>query len=153
MRTTVFAINLEGRGIKLRPGTNLSELIKTEDGIRDFTGHGYKLMAIVVLFATALDLVLIVLSFLGCASWYQSFGGCCVRDLLHLFMAPRCGRGRGTRAVDPLDAAAQGEISALRRQVKSLNQRLAQMENSVQDDGDDELEDEFENPFHDCALR
>ncbi|KAF8413723.1 hypothetical protein HHK36_001716 [Tetracentron sinense] len=49
---TVFAINLEGRGIKLRPETNLSELIKTEDVIRVITGHDYKLMAIVVLFAT-----------------------------------------------------------------------------------------------------
>ncbi|KAF8413724.1 hypothetical protein HHK36_001717 [Tetracentron sinense] len=49
---TVVAINLEGSGIKLRPGTNLSELIKMEDGIRVLTGHGYELMAIVVLFAT-----------------------------------------------------------------------------------------------------
>ncbi|KAF8404234.1 hypothetical protein HHK36_009116 [Tetracentron sinense] len=138
---TVVAINLEGRGIKLCPGTNLSELIKTEDGIRVLTGHGFELMAIVVLFAT------------DCASWYQSFGGCCVRDLLHLFMAPRCGRGRGTTVVDPLDVVAQGEISALRRQVEALTQRLAQMENPVHDDGDDELEDEFENPFHDCAPR
>ncbi|KAF8407410.1 hypothetical protein HHK36_006541 [Tetracentron sinense] len=56
-------------------------------------------------------------------------------------------------AVDPLDAAVQGEISALRRQVEALTQRLAQMENPVHDDGDDEPEDEFENPFHDCAPR
>ncbi|KAF8369819.1 hypothetical protein HHK36_032158 [Tetracentron sinense] len=61
---TVFAINLEGRGIKLRPGTNLPELIKTEDGIRVLTGHGYELMAIVVLFALAIPCpVLIIMHF------------------------------------------------------------------------------------------
>ncbi|KAF8388384.1 hypothetical protein HHK36_027051 [Tetracentron sinense] len=48
----VVARNLEGRGIKLHPGTNLSELIKTEDGIRVITDHGNELMADVVLFAT-----------------------------------------------------------------------------------------------------
>ncbi|KAF8392026.1 hypothetical protein HHK36_022366 [Tetracentron sinense] len=49
---TVVARNLEGRGIKLHPGTSLSELIKTEDGIRVITDHGDELMADVVLFAT-----------------------------------------------------------------------------------------------------
>lgn len=48
----VVARNLEGRGIKLHPGTNLSELSKTEDGIRVVTDHGDEIMADVVLFAT-----------------------------------------------------------------------------------------------------
>ncbi|XP_010241121.1 PREDICTED: glutathione reductase, cytosolic [Nelumbo nucifera] len=48
----VVAKNLEGRGIRLHPGTNISELIKTEDGIKVLTDHGGELMADVVLFAT-----------------------------------------------------------------------------------------------------
>ncbi|XP_068665852.1 glutathione reductase, cytosolic [Aristolochia californica] len=48
----VVAKNLEGRGIKLHPSTNLSELSKTEDGIRVLTDHGEELIADVVLFAT-----------------------------------------------------------------------------------------------------
>ncbi|KAG1361498.1 glutathione reductase, cytosolic [Cocos nucifera] len=47
----VVARNLEGRGIKLHRGTNLSELSKTEDGIRVLTDHGDEIMADVVLFA------------------------------------------------------------------------------------------------------
>lgn len=49
---TVVAKNLEGRGIRLHPGTNLSELTKTEDGIRVLTDKGDTLTADVVLFAT-----------------------------------------------------------------------------------------------------
>nr|DAD37002.1 TPA_asm: hypothetical protein HUJ06_007643 [Nelumbo nucifera] len=48
----VVARNLEGRGIKLHPKTNISELTKTEDGIRVLTDHGEELVADVVLFAT-----------------------------------------------------------------------------------------------------
>ncbi|PKI49855.1 hypothetical protein CRG98_029766 [Punica granatum] len=48
----VVARNLEGRGINLHPRTNLSELIKTADGIKVVTEHGEELMADVVLFAT-----------------------------------------------------------------------------------------------------
>ncbi|WOL12932.1 glutathione reductase, cytosolic [Canna indica] len=48
----VVAKNLEGRGIRLHPGTNLSQLQKTEDGIRVLTDHGDELTADVVLFAT-----------------------------------------------------------------------------------------------------
>ncbi|XP_073011598.1 glutathione reductase, cytosolic [Typha latifolia] len=51
MRAAV-ARNLEGRGIKLHPGTNLSELSRTEDGIRVLTDHGEEFIADVVLFAT-----------------------------------------------------------------------------------------------------
>lgn len=48
----VVARNLEGRGIKLHPGTNLSELSRTEAGIRVVTDHGDEILADVVLFAT-----------------------------------------------------------------------------------------------------
>ncbi|KAG2662466.1 hypothetical protein PVAP13_1KG539400 [Panicum virgatum] len=48
----VVARNLEGRGIKLHPGTNLSELSKTADGIKVVTDKGEELIADVVLFAT-----------------------------------------------------------------------------------------------------
>ncbi|KAJ7955587.1 Glutathione reductase [Quillaja saponaria] len=48
----VVARNLEGRGINLHPRTNLTELIKTEDGIKAITDHGEELRADVVLLAT-----------------------------------------------------------------------------------------------------
>ncbi|KAG6781475.1 hypothetical protein POTOM_014382 [Populus tomentosa] len=48
----VVARNLEGRGINLHPRTNLTELTKTEDGIKVRTDHGEELLADVVLFAT-----------------------------------------------------------------------------------------------------
>ncbi|XP_009374616.1 glutathione reductase, cytosolic [Pyrus x bretschneideri] len=48
----VVARNLEGRGIDLHPQTNLTELVKTEDGIKVRTDHGEELIADVVLFAT-----------------------------------------------------------------------------------------------------
>ncbi|CAL1354453.1 unnamed protein product [Linum trigynum] len=48
----VVARNLEGRGINMHPRTNLTELIKTEDGIKVRTDHGEELVADVVLFAT-----------------------------------------------------------------------------------------------------
>ncbi|KMZ69798.1 Glutathione-disulfide reductase [Zostera marina] len=48
----VVAKNLEGRGINLHPGTNLTELIKTEDGVKVLTDKGEELHADVVLFAT-----------------------------------------------------------------------------------------------------
>ncbi|XP_057809676.1 glutathione reductase, cytosolic-like isoform X2 [Salvia miltiorrhiza] len=48
----VVARNLEGRGINLHPGTSLSELAKTEDGIKVRTDHGEEIVADVVLFAT-----------------------------------------------------------------------------------------------------
>ncbi|KAF5736654.1 glutathione reductase cytosolic [Tripterygium wilfordii] len=48
----VVARNLEGRGINLHPQTNLTELIKTENGIKVRTNHGEELMADLVLFAT-----------------------------------------------------------------------------------------------------
>ncbi|XP_061990413.1 glutathione reductase, cytosolic [Rosa rugosa] len=48
----VVARNLEGRGINLHPQTNLTELIKTDDGIKVITDHGEELIADVVLFAT-----------------------------------------------------------------------------------------------------
>ncbi|XP_030515542.2 glutathione reductase, chloroplastic [Rhodamnia argentea] len=48
----VVARNLEGRGINLHPRTNLTELIKTEDGIKVVTDHGEELHADLVLFAT-----------------------------------------------------------------------------------------------------
>uniref|UniRef100_A0A1D1ZGY1 Glutathione reductase n=1 Tax=Anthurium amnicola TaxID=1678845 RepID=A0A1D1ZGY1_9ARAE len=51
MRALV-ARNLEGRGIRLHPGTNLSELSKTEDGIKILTDKGEEFVADVVLFAT-----------------------------------------------------------------------------------------------------
>jgi glutathione reductase (NADPH) len=49
---TVVASNLEGRGIRLHPGTNLSELSKTADGIKVVTDKGEEIIADVVLFAT-----------------------------------------------------------------------------------------------------
>ncbi|KAK1307565.1 Glutathione reductase, cytosolic [Acorus calamus] len=48
----IVARNLDGRGIKLHPGTVLSSLSKTEDGIKVITDHGEELIADVVLFAT-----------------------------------------------------------------------------------------------------
>ncbi|KAG6517742.1 hypothetical protein ZIOFF_021140 [Zingiber officinale] len=48
----VVAKNLEGRGIRLHPGTNLTELRKSEDGISVLTDHGDEFTADVVLFAT-----------------------------------------------------------------------------------------------------
>ncbi|KAF6140173.1 hypothetical protein GIB67_028979 [Kingdonia uniflora] len=48
----VVAKNLEGRGIKLHPDTTLTELTKTEEGIRVLTDHGDEYVADVVLFAT-----------------------------------------------------------------------------------------------------
>ena len=51
MRAAV-ARNLEGRGINLHPRTNLTQLIKTEDGIKVITDHGEELIADAVLFAT-----------------------------------------------------------------------------------------------------
>ncbi|XP_012478520.1 glutathione reductase, chloroplastic [Gossypium raimondii] len=48
----VVARNLEGRGINLHPQTNLTELIKTDNGIKVTTDHGEELIADVVLFAT-----------------------------------------------------------------------------------------------------
>ncbi|KAH1097533.1 hypothetical protein J1N35_014454 [Gossypium stocksii] len=48
----VVARNLEGRGINLHPQTNLTELIKTDNGIKVTTDHGEELTADVVLFAT-----------------------------------------------------------------------------------------------------
>ncbi|CAI9293803.1 unnamed protein product [Lactuca saligna] len=51
MRALV-ARNLEGRGIILHPQTNITQLVKTEDGIKVTTDHGEELMADVVLFAT-----------------------------------------------------------------------------------------------------
>jgi glutathione reductase (NADPH) len=49
---TVVTKNLEGRGIKLHPQTTLTELSKTEEGIRVVTDHGDEFIADVVLFAT-----------------------------------------------------------------------------------------------------
>nr|GFD11517.1 glutathione reductase, cytosolic [Tanacetum cinerariifolium] len=51
MRALV-ARHLEGRGIILHPQTNLTQLVKTDDGIKVTTDHGEELMADVVLFAT-----------------------------------------------------------------------------------------------------
>ncbi|URE03321.1 Glutathione reductase [Musa troglodytarum] len=48
----VVAKNLEGRGIRLHPGTNLTELRQSEDGIRVLTDHGDEFTTDVVLFAT-----------------------------------------------------------------------------------------------------
>ncbi|KAG6432080.1 hypothetical protein SASPL_103653 [Salvia splendens] len=48
----VVAKNLEGRGIKLHPSTNLKELSKTEGGVKVLTDHGEEIVADVVLFAT-----------------------------------------------------------------------------------------------------
>jgi glutathione reductase (NADPH) len=49
---SVVARNLEGRGINLHPKTNITELVKTADGIKVITDHGEELIADVVLFAT-----------------------------------------------------------------------------------------------------
>ncbi|KAL7124229.1 hypothetical protein ABFS83_14G034500 [Erythranthe nasuta] len=49
---TVVAKNLEGRGINLHPNTTLTELTKTEGGIKVRTDHGQEITADVVLFAT-----------------------------------------------------------------------------------------------------
>ncbi|CAA0839992.1 Glutathione reductase- cytosolic [Striga hermonthica] len=48
----VVARNLEGRGINLHPRTTLTELVKTEHGIKVRTDHGEEIVADVVLFAT-----------------------------------------------------------------------------------------------------
>ncbi|CDO99441.1 unnamed protein product [Coffea canephora] len=48
----VVARNLEGRGIHMHPQTTLTELVKTEEGIKVRTDHGEELIADVVLFAT-----------------------------------------------------------------------------------------------------
>lgn len=48
----VVARNLEGRGINLHPRTSLTELVKTDNGIKVTTDHGEELIADVVLFAT-----------------------------------------------------------------------------------------------------
>ncbi|PPE02791.1 hypothetical protein GOBAR_DD00160 [Gossypium barbadense] len=57
----VVARNLEGRGIKLHPQTNLMELVKTDNGIKVITDHGGELIADVVLFATALRSTIFIL--------------------------------------------------------------------------------------------
>ncbi|KAK3015148.1 hypothetical protein RJ639_005928 [Escallonia herrerae] len=44
--------NLEGRKVNLHPRTTLSELVKTEDGIKVRTDHGEELVVDAVLFAT-----------------------------------------------------------------------------------------------------
>ncbi|KAL3506374.1 hypothetical protein ACH5RR_031756 [Cinchona calisaya] len=51
MRALV-ARNLEGRGIHMHPQTNLTELVRTDEGIKVSTDHGEELIADVVLFAT-----------------------------------------------------------------------------------------------------
>ncbi|GER50072.1 glutathione reductase [Striga asiatica] len=48
----VVARNLEARGINLHPRTTLTELVKTEHGIKVRTDHGEEIVADVVLFAT-----------------------------------------------------------------------------------------------------
>ncbi|KAJ3708991.1 hypothetical protein LUZ61_012696 [Rhynchospora tenuis] len=48
----VVAKNLEGRGIKLHPQSTLTELSKTDEGIKVVTDQGDVLVADVVLFAT-----------------------------------------------------------------------------------------------------
>jgi len=48
----VVARDLEGRGINLQPRSTLTELVKTEEGIKVVTDHGEEIMADVVLFAT-----------------------------------------------------------------------------------------------------
>lgn len=48
----VVARNLEGRGIHLHAQTTLTELVKTEEGIKVRTDHGEEIVADVVLFAT-----------------------------------------------------------------------------------------------------
>ncbi|XP_062109106.1 glutathione reductase, chloroplastic [Humulus lupulus] len=51
MRAAV-ARNLEARGVNLHPRTSLTEVIKTEDGVKVITDHGEELIADAVLFAT-----------------------------------------------------------------------------------------------------
>nr|AHG97672.1 glutathione reductase [Boehmeria nivea] len=48
----VVARNLEGRGVNLHPRTTITEVIKTENGVKVITDHGEELLADVVLFAT-----------------------------------------------------------------------------------------------------
>ncbi|XP_075512132.1 glutathione reductase, chloroplastic [Primulina tabacum] len=48
----VVARNLEGRGVNLHPRTSVTELVKTENGIKVRTDHGEELIADVVLLAT-----------------------------------------------------------------------------------------------------
>ncbi|THG05617.1 hypothetical protein TEA_000802 [Camellia sinensis var. sinensis] len=48
----VVARNLEGRGINLHPRTNLTELVKMNEGIKVRTDHGEEIRADAVLFAT-----------------------------------------------------------------------------------------------------
>ncbi|KAJ0963692.1 hypothetical protein J5N97_028814 [Dioscorea zingiberensis] len=48
----IVAKNLEGRGIRLHPNTNLSELNEVQNGIKVLTDHGDEIVADVVLFAT-----------------------------------------------------------------------------------------------------
>jgi glutathione reductase (NADPH) len=48
----IVARNLEGRGINLHAQTSLTELVKTDDGIKVRTDHGEEIVADVVLFAT-----------------------------------------------------------------------------------------------------
>ncbi|XP_010693962.2 glutathione reductase, chloroplastic [Beta vulgaris subsp. vulgaris] len=48
----VVARNLEGRGIHVRPRTTLTELVKTDGGVKVRTDHGEEIEADAVLFAT-----------------------------------------------------------------------------------------------------
>lgn len=48
----VVARNLEGRGVNLHPRTSLTEVTKTEHGVKVTTDHGEEIFADVVLFAT-----------------------------------------------------------------------------------------------------
>ncbi|XP_039020758.1 glutathione reductase, chloroplastic-like [Hibiscus syriacus] len=48
----VVARNLEARGVNLHAQTNLTELVKTDNGIKVITDHGEEFIADVVLFAT-----------------------------------------------------------------------------------------------------
>lgn len=48
----VVARNLEGRGINVHPRETLTELVKTDGGIKVLTDHGHEIEADVVLFAT-----------------------------------------------------------------------------------------------------
>lgn len=48
----VVARNLEGRGVNLHPRTTLTEVTKTENGVKVTTDHGEEIFADVVLFAT-----------------------------------------------------------------------------------------------------
>ncbi|KAH9610236.1 hypothetical protein KSS87_020480 [Heliosperma pusillum] len=51
MRAAV-ARNLEGRGVNLHPRTTLTEVVKTDNGVKVRTDHGEEIEADVVLFAT-----------------------------------------------------------------------------------------------------